>query len=150
MPRCSQICKLWILSFPRCKFAGVTCFLPYGTCIVHPAMAARTWWLVNTQWNQCDLQGFVKGQKGSPERSNVHLGNYKKWSEGVWITASFLASYPDLFLPLYQYLLIYFQLVLGFSYCLSFSIPQNKIRSLFTCMCPQNNDWQIIGTQTLR
>lgn len=49
---------------------------------------------------------------------------------GVWITTGFLASYPDLFSPLYQYLLIYFPLVIRLiSYCLSFSLSPKIERS---------------------
>lgn len=73
-----------------CKFAGVTVFLPYGACNSTLAMAAvRNWWLVNAQRNECGLQGFLKGQKGSPERTNMYVGNTKKWSEESGLLRAF-------------------------------------------------------------
>lgn len=68
-----------------CKFAGVTVFLPYGACDSTLVMAA----IKNTQRNECGLQGFLKGQKGSLERTNMYLGNYKKWSEESGLLRAF-------------------------------------------------------------
>lgn len=81
--------------------------------------------------------GFRQRPEGKPREEQRVSWELQEVVRRVWITTGFLASYPDLFLPLYQYLLIYFQLVLGFSYCLSFSLsPQNrKIREFCSLAC---------------
>lgn len=73
--QCLDVAKY--VNYGSCRFQRVqvcrsNCFLPYGTCDSTLAMAAvRTWWLVNTQWNQCDLQGFPQRPEGSPEEQRV-------------------------------------------------------------------------------
>ena len=83
--------------------------------------------------------GFRQRPEGKPREEQRVPWELQEVVRRVWITMGFLASYPDLFSPLYQYLLIYFQIVIRFiSYCLSFSLsPQNiMIRefSLLSCV----------------
>lgn len=71
--------------------AGVSVFCLMGSVCnsPFPVAATRSWWLLKAQWNQCGLQGSLKGQKGSSERTNLYLENYKK---GLKVFGSLLAS----------------------------------------------------------
>ena len=74
-----------------CIVCRSECFLPRGVWnSPFPMAATRSWWLMNAQWNQCGLQGSLKGQKGSSERTNLYPENYKKWLK---VFGSLLTSY---------------------------------------------------------
>ena len=82
--------------------------------------------------------GFPQRPEGKPREDQHVSWELQEVVRRVWITTGFLASYPDLFSPLYENLLIYFLLVFRFiSYYLSFSLsPKNrKIREFCSLSC---------------
>ena len=71
--------------------------------------------------------GFPQRPEGKPREDQHVSWELQEVVRRVWITTGFLASYPDLFSPLYENLLIYFLLVLGLFLTIYLSLYPPKI-----------------------